>query len=244
MRSALGCLLLASLMTGACTSDRTRDDEVLVSAAASLTEAFTGIEAAFEASHSNIDVILNLAGSSTLREQILQGAPADVFASADVANMEQVAAAVEPEIFARNRLTIAVPAGNPAGVAGLDDFARDDLFIGLCAVGVPCGDFAREALRSAGVDAVIDTEEPDVRALLVKIEAGELDAGITYVTDLAAAGAAVEGIDIPAAANVVADYPIAVLASAPHPDAAAAFVDFVLSDAGRAILSSHGFGLP
>jgi molybdate transport system substrate-binding protein len=150
----------------------------------------------------------------------------------------------EPEIFVTNLLQIAVPTGNPAGVTGLQDFARDELLIGLCAEDVPCGEFGREALASAGVTPAIDTNETDVRALLTKIEAGELDAGITYVTDVMSTGGTVEGIEIPEENNVVAEYPIAALAAAPNPEAAAAFVEFVLSDDGQAILKGYGFSSP
>lgn len=222
--------------------------DVLVSAAASLTDAFTAIEAAFEREHPDIDVILNLGGSSALREQIIEGAPVDVFASANVSNMAAVVdeglVSGEPQVFARNLLQIAVPAGNPAEISGLEDFSREDLLIGLCAEAVPCGEFARESLDNAGVVATIDTNEPDVRALLTKIEAGELDAGITYVTDVASTGGSVVGIDIPASVNVVAEYPIAVLSTAPNSAAAAQFVAFILSDDGRTILAAGGFGTP
>jgi len=162
--------------------------------------------------------------------------------------MDQVAEAGElsreAEIFVTNSLQIAVPTGNPADVTGLEDFAREELLIGLCAEGVPCGDFGRQALDNAGVTASIDTNEPDVRALLTKIEAGELDAGITYVSDVLSTSGTVEGIEIPAEVNVVAEYPIAMLAGAPNPDAAAAWVEFVLSDEGQAILTSYGFTSP
>ena len=222
--------------------------DVLVSAAASLTDAFTAIEAAFEREHPDIDVILNLGGSSALREQIIEGAPADVFASANAANMDAVVdegvVVGEPQVFARNLLQIAVPAGNPAGISGLDDFSREDLLIGLCAEAVPCGVFARESLANAGVVASIDTNEPDVRALLTKIEAGELDAGITYVTDVASTGGTVVGIDIPPSVNVVAEYPIAVLSTAPNGAGAVKLVAFILSEDGRAVLAANGFGTP
>jgi molybdate transport system substrate-binding protein len=224
------------------------EGDLLVSAAASLTDAFAEVESAFEAANPGVDVLLNLAGSSVLREQILEGAPADVFASANNFNMDQVVEAGEvdgdPEIFVRNLLQIAVPSGNPAGVTGLDDFANVDLLIGLCAEDVPCGDFGRTALENAGVTPAIDTNEPDVRALLTKIEVGELDAGITYVTDVLSTHGAVEGVDIPEEFNVIADYPIATLVNAPNPDAAPAFVAFVLSAEGQAILNSYGFSSP
>jgi len=221
------------------------EGELLVSAAASLTDAFAEMESVFEEANTDVDVVLNLGSSSALREQILEGAPADVFASANTSNMDQVADAGElsggAEIFVTNSLQIAVPIGNPAGVTGLEDFAREELLIGLCAEGVPCGAFGRQALASARVLPSVDTNEPDVRALLTKIEAGELDAGITYVTDVLSTSGTVEGIVIPAEVNVVADYPIATLADAPNPDAAAAWVEFVLSDEGQAILTSYGF---
>jgi molybdate transport system substrate-binding protein len=226
----------------------TERDELLVSAAASLTDAFAEIESAFEDANPGIDVVFNLGASSALREQILEGALADVFASANTSNMDQVAEAGElagnAEIFVTNSLQIAVPAGNEAGVTGLEDFARDELLIGLCAEDVPCGEFGREALASAGVTPAIDTNEPDVRALLTKIEAGELDAGIVYMTEVMSAGGTVEGVDIPEENNVVAEYPIATLGSAPNPQAATAFVEFVLSAEGQAILTAYGFSSP
>ncbi len=251
-----------ALITAACGGREAPDDraeagstlgthlqgEVLVSAAASLTDAFAEIEVAFEAAHPGVKVLLNLGGSSSLRAQILEGAPVDVFASANASNMDRVVEAGrvsgEPRVFARNLLQIAVPAGNPAGVHGLDDFADEALRLGLCAEEVPCGEFARRALERAGVVPAPDTNEPDVRALLTKVELGELDAGITYVTDVASTHGAVEGIVIPEDQNVVAVYPIAVLAGAPNPDAAEAFVRFVLSYDGRAILAKHGFAAP
>ena len=254
-RVRAGLLLLVLVGAVACGGDDAGDagdgplsGTVLVFAAASLTDAFAEIESAFEAASPGLDVDLSLAGSSSLRRQIVEGAPADVFASADQSNMAQVVEAGEvegePVIFARNRLAIAVPAGNPAGVSGLDDLADDELLVGLCAEGVPCGDFAREVLADAGVEPALDTNEPDVRALLTKIGAGELDAGITYVTDVTAGGERVEGVAIPDEVNVVAAYPIARLAGAPNPDAATAFVDFVLSDEGRSILADFGFADP
>jgi molybdate transport system substrate-binding protein len=233
------------LAAAACSSP---GEELHVSAAASLSGAFDQLGEAFAEANPAVDVILNFGGSAGLREQILEGAPADVYASANAANMDQLveAGAVDgaPAVFATNRLQIAVPAGNPGGITGLEDFARDELVIGLCAEGVPCGDLARLTLEKAGVSPSIDTNEPDVRALLTKIEDGELDAGITYVTDVLAGAGAVEGVDIPDEVNVVAEYPIAVLARAPNPGAAEAFVALVLSEPGRSILAEHGFAPP
>ena len=243
-------LLVATFVLGtviAC-SGSSVEGELLVSAAASLTDAFAEMESAFEEANPGLDVVLNLGSSSALREQILEGAPADVFASANTSNMDQVAEAGEisgeAEIFVTNSLQIAVPIGNPAEVTGVEDFAREELLIGLCAEGVPCGDFGRQALAKAGVIPSVDTNEPDVRALLTKIEAGELDAGITYVTDVLSASGSVEGLEIPPEVNIVAESPIATLAGAPNPDAAAAWVEFVLSEEGQAILTRYGFMSP
>jgi molybdate transport system substrate-binding protein len=244
------CLVVVTCVLGmvvAC-SGSSVEGELLISAAASLTDAFAEVESAFEEENPDVDVVLNLGSSSALREQILEGAPADVFASANTSNMDQIAEAGElsgeAEIFVTNSLVIAVPSGNPAGVYGLEDFAREELLIGLCAEDVPCGDFGRQALENAGVTPSIDTNEPDVRALLTKIEAGELDAGITYVTDVLFSSGRVEGIEIPEEANVVAEYPIATLTGASNLDAAAAWVEFVLSEEGQAILTSYGFTTP
>ncbi|MCI0347718.1 MAG: substrate-binding domain-containing protein, partial [Chloroflexi bacterium] len=147
----------------------------------------------------------------------------------------------DPETFARNRLVVAVPAGNPGALTGLRDLQRAELLIGLCAEEVPCGRFAREALAKAGVTPRIDTNEPDVRALLTRVAAGELDAGIVYVTDTIAAGDAVEPVEIPDEHNVVASYPIAVVLDAENGDGGTAFVAFVTGDVGQTILEKFGF---
>jgi molybdate transport system substrate-binding protein len=223
------------------------EGDITVFAAASLTDAFTELGTTFESENPDASVEFNFGASSALREQILAGAPADVFASANPSNMDQVVdggAASSPEDFVTNLLEIAVPAGNEAGVTGLDDFADPDLLVGLCAEEVPCGEFGREALANAGITPSIDTNEPDVRSLLTKIEAGDLDAGIVYVTDVMAAGDAVEGVDIPADENVIATYPIAALTDAANAEVAGAFVDFALSNEGQEILQSYGFDAP
>lgn len=240
-----GLTMILVLLAG-CSSGQT--EEVLVSSAASLTDVFAEMEAAFETENPDVDIVLNLGGSSALREQILAGAPADVFASASQSNMDVITAqGLTPDgaaIFARNRLEIAVPVDNPGGVRDLADFGDDDLLIGLCAPAVPCGDSALAVLDHAGVDPVLDTNEADVRALLTKIEAGELDAGIVYTTDIRARSGTVIGIPIPDGHNVTADYPIAVLSAGGNVTGASAFVQFVLSEAGREILSEYGFLLP
>ena len=196
-------LLLAVVLVAACggaTDDTTTtaapsttaasvlEGELLVSAAASLTDAFGEVEAAFEAANPGVDVVLNLGASSALREQILEGAPADVFASANTSNMDQVVEAGEVTASQRSSSPTCCRSRprreTRPGVTGLEDFANEALLIGLCAEDVPCGDFGRQALENAGVTPSIDTNEPDVRALLTKVEAGELDAGIVYVTDV------------------------------------------------------------
>ncbi len=222
--------------------------DLLISAASSLADAFAEIGSAFETAHPNVTVRLNLAGSSRLAVQILEGAPADVFAAAAAASMERVAAggelSGEARVFARNRLQIIVPRGNPAGVTGLTDFGREALLIGLCAEPVPCGSLARTVLARAGVVPSLDSNEPDARALLTKVELGELDAAISYVTDVAAAHGAVDGVDIPQIDDVLSAYPIAALRGAPNARAARAFIDFVLSPGGQTILARHGFAAP
>jgi len=222
------------------------EGRIVVSAAASLTDAFAAVAVAFEEAHPGVSVALNIAGSSLLREQIREGAPVDVFASANTANMDQLVASgdvVAPEIFASNLLAIGVPAGNSAGVDGLDDFADEALLIGLCTRDVPCGEFGRLILARAGVVPALDTDEPDVRALLTKIEAGELDAGIVYVTDVASS-AGVDGIPIDPKDNIVAEYPIARLTGSANPETGDAFVAFVLSAGGQEILGRFGFVVP
>jgi len=240
-------LAALSLLAPACAGSA-EGDTLAVFAAASLTDSFEALAAAFEAGHPGVTVTLNFAASSALREQILAGAPADVFASASADDMNRLAAAGAlaggPRVFARNRMVIAVPAGNPAGVTGLADFADPGRLIGLCAEEIPCGRYAREALASAGVTPSPDSLEPDVRALLNKIAAGELDAGIVYATDVAAAEGTVGTIALPAAHAVVASYPIAALAASPRADLAAAFVAFVLSPQAQVLLATSGFEAP
>ncbi len=254
-----GALLLAGACGGGDSGDAAAGEtttsaadqlsgDITVYAAASLTDAFGEAADAFEEAHPGVTVELNFAASSALREQILAGAPADVFASANTSNMDQVTAADaaegEPEIFALNTLEIAVPAGNEAGVDGLDDFGNPDLLIGLCAAEVPCGQFGREALSKAGVTPAEDTDEADVRALLTKVESGDLDAGLVYTTDVLAAGDDVDGVEVPDEFNVVAEYPIASLSASASPDVAATFVEFILSPDGQDILESFGFQSP
>lgn len=243
--SRLLIVLTAAALT-ACGGTGERSS-LVVFAAASLAGAFDEVGAAFEAAHPDADVHFSFAASSALREQILEGAPADLYASANTANMEMVAAAgatARPPVpFARNAMLIGVPVGNPRGVTGLADFARAELLIGLCAPQVPCGDYARRVLAAAGVEPSIDSEEPTVRSLLTKLETGELDAGLIYRSDGVSSGA-IEMIAIPQEWNVDVRYEIAVLAEADRTERAEAFIEFVLSPPGREILVRHGFTAP
>jgi len=220
---------------------------ITVFAAASLTEAFGALETAFEQQHPGVDVVLSFGGSGALATQITEGAPADVFAAASGAPMDTVTEsgdASDPTVFTTNTLEIAVPPGNPAGITGLADLANPELTIALCDPSVPCGAAAETLLQHAGLTPAPDTLEQDVKAVLTKIELGEADAGLVYVTDVVAAGDKVEGIVVPEAADVVSAYPIAVLTGAPNPRGARAWVDFVLSDEGRAALAAAGFVAP
>ncbi len=242
-------LALAALLVAGCGApDTGADGRITVFAAASLTETFTRLGEEFEAANPGVDVVLNFGGSSALAQQIGQGAPADVFASASPTTMAQVVdaggTAAEPVTFARNRLAIAVPAGNPAGITGLADFADAEAKIALCAEQVPCGAAAKRAFEAAGVTARPDTLEQDVKAVLTKVRLGEVDAALVYRTDVRSAGGEVEGVDFPEADRAVNDYPIAPLAEARNAAGARAFVDHVRSDRGRAVLVEAGFDAP
>ncbi|XVV07412.1 molybdate ABC transporter substrate-binding protein [Actinosynnema sp. CA-248983] len=242
--------VVAALVVAGCgTPDAGRaPSEVTVFAAASLTESFTALGEDFEAANPGIEVKFNFGGSSALAQQLNQGAPADVFASAAPANMRQVVdtgtITATPTTFARNTLQIVVPRGNPGGVSGLGDFGRAGLKIALCAEQVPCGAAARKVLAAALVVAAPDTLEQDVKAALTKVSLGEVDAALVYRTDVRAAGDKVEGLDFPEAGQAVNDYPIAPLAKARNAAGATAFIDFVRSEKGRAVLAEAGFALP
>ncbi|HEX2177411.1 MAG TPA: molybdate ABC transporter substrate-binding protein [Nocardioidaceae bacterium] len=222
--------------------------EVVVFAASSLTGSFQRIGRAFEAAHPGVEVRFSFGGSSSLGPQVAAGAPADVFASADRATMARAVAAdataARPVLFARNRLQVAVPPDNPGRVDGLDDFARSELTLAVCAPQVPCGAAARRAFAAAGVRARPDTLEQDVKAVLTKVELGEVDAGLVYRTDVRAAGERVRGVAVPEVRRVVNAYPIAPLADAPNPAGGRAFVRFVRSATGREVLVDAGFDLP
>ena len=219
---------------------------ISVFAAASLTGAFTEIGAAFEAAHPGTRVVLNFGASSALAQQVLSGAPADVFAAASPATMQTVVDAgdaADPRVFVRNRLQIAVPVDNPGKVTGLADLARPELTIALCAPKVPCGAAAQKAFAAAGLTAAPDTLEQNVKAALSKVVLGEVDAALVYRTDVLAAGDKVRGFAFPEADRAVNDYPIATITGAENVVGAAAFVTYVLTD-GQRVLVDAGFDRP
>ena len=218
--------------------------EVTVLAAASLTGVVAELVEDFEAEHPGASVTVSSGGSSALAQQIVAGAPADLFLSASTATMATVVeaglVAGEPVTFARNRLEIAVAPGDPEGVSGLDDLARDDLAVALCAEQVPCGALARTVLDAAGVEVDPVTLEPDVTSTLTKVRLGEVDAALVYATDVRAAGDAVEGVPLGVEGAATTADEAALLGDAPAP-AARAFLDLLLSDDGRRVLSDAGF---
>jgi molybdate transport system substrate-binding protein len=218
-----------------------------VFAAASLKESFTAIGQAFQTAHPGTKVTFNFGASSALAQQITQGAPADVFASASPKNMQQVVdakAANTSTAFARNVLEIAVPPSNPARIGALADLARPGAKVVLCQPQVPCGALAQTVLGKAGVDVRPVSLEADVKSTLAKVQLGEADAALVYVTDVNSAGDKVKGIEIPAGVNAATAYPIAPLTASRNTDLAQAFVAYVLSSAGRAELAKVGFEAP
>ncbi|KQX07994.1 MULTISPECIES: molybdate ABC transporter substrate-binding protein [unclassified Leifsonia] len=235
--------------TGSAPSGAASTGSITVFAAASLTASFTELAAEFEKANPAASVALNFAGSSDLVTQITEGAPADVFASADEKNMTKLtdAAIVEPGSpmdFASNTLQIVVPPSNPAGIASLADLAEPGVKTVICAPQVPCGAAAVAVERAAGVSLAPVSEESSVTDVLGKVTSGEADAGLVYVTDVIAAGDAVQGVAFPEAAEAVNTYPIAPITSSKTPDLAQAFVDYVTGDIGRRVLDSAGFGQP
>ena len=226
--------------------------EVVVLAAASLAEAFTDIGTAFEAANPGTTVTFSFGGSAGLAEQIVSGAPADVFAAASTATMETAIAGLQeagvdgadpltPTVFATNSMVLAVPLANTAGVRELGDLDRDDVAFALCAAHAPCGAAADRIFGAAGLTVRPVTYEKDVTAVLVKVRNDEVDAGIVYATDV---DESVGAVEIPAGVNTTTSYPILALPEAPNPDGAEAFTAFVLAPAGRAVLANHGFGAP
>lgn len=218
-----------------------------VFAAASLKESFTRLGNEFHAAHPGVSVVFNFGPSNGLALQITQGAPADVFAAASPDTMQTVVAAgdaKDPRTFATNVLEVATPPDNPAGVRSLADLARPGVKVAVCQAQVPCGAAASALFAKNRVTVHPVTYEVDVKAVLTKVQLGEVDAGLVYTTDVHAAGTQVHGISIAAADNVSTTYPIAALTTSPDRAAADAFVAFVLSPAGTSALAAAGFAGP
>lgn len=239
-------LLLAGCGAGGAPGAETRHLTVL--AASSLTDVFGQLERSFEAANPGVDVRISFGGSSELASQILNGAPADVFASANQAQMRKVVqaglAAGQPQPFATNTLTIVTPPGNPAGIRSFADLARPGSTVVVCAPQVPCGSATEQLERAAGTTLAPASEEPDVKSVLGKVQAGEADAGLVYVTDARSAGVTVQAVAFPEAAAAVNSYPITVLREAPQPGLAKAWVDLVVGHEGQQALQAAGFGSP
>ncbi len=223
-------------------------ESITVFAAASLRSTFTELGRRFEAEHPGTRVVFNFGGSSDLFTQLDQGAPGDVFASADTANMTKARGAgltaADPVNFATNVLTIAVPPGNPANITSFADLARPGVRVVVCAPQVPCGTASRRVADAAGVRLSPVSEESSVTDVLGKVVTAQADAGLVYVTDVAAADGTVTGVPFPEAARVVNTYPIAVLNKSEHRDVAGDFVALVIGPEGRRVLSDAGFGTP
>ena len=219
---------------------------ITVSAASSLTEVFTKMGADFQKINKGTTITFNFAASSTLASQIQGGAPADVFASADGANMQKVVTTgqvtVDPVDFTANLLTIVVKKGNPKGVERLGDLAKIGV-VSLCAAAVPCGKYAAQLLSQDGVTIPTDkvTLGQDVKATLAAVQNGDADAALVYVTDAKAAGSTVTEVPIAASLNVLAVYPIAPVAASQNAKLATAWVKYVLSPVGQKTLAKYGF---
>ena len=219
---------------------------LVVLAAASLSQAFPAAATAFEAHHRGVHVELSFDGSSKLAASLVEGAPGDVFASADQANLAKVVAAGRAgagTVFATNGLEIAVATGNPHHITGLSDLTAGSVVLALCADGVPCGTYARQAFRQAGLAVPAAGGEASVSEVLARVRLGEADAGVVYATDVLGA-AGIDGVPLSAAEQVVASYPAVALTDAAHLEAAAAFVAFLTTAEAQAILRAHGFGPP
>ena len=216
--------------------------KLTVFAATSLQGTFTQIGDELMKANPGLTVTFSFGSSGTLTQQLLAGAPADVYASANAKTMTDAASVVgTPTVFTHNSLVIVVPEGNPAAVTGLADFAKPALKIALCDPSAPCGEAATSLFAKAGIAPAPDTLGQDVKATLAYVTSGEADAALVYRTDAIAAGSAIRTIDVPEASSVVNDYPIALVKGTGNPAAAQGFVDEVLSPAGQRVLAAAGF---
>jgi molybdate transport system substrate-binding protein len=217
-----------------------------VYAAASLTESFNALGKQFESAHPGVTVKFDYEGSSALVQKLDNGAKADVFASADQANMDKaVQGGVidgQPTVFATNKLAIAVAKGNPKGIKSFSDLNKSGLTVVVCAQQVPCGSATQKVEKNTGVTLKPSSEEQDVKQVLAKVESGDADAGLVYVTDATSAAGKVDKVDFSDAAGAINNYPIAVVKGAPQAALAKQFTDFVLGAQGKAELAQIGFG--
>lgn len=226
-------------------SGQTDEQELTVFAAASLTDTFTELAGEFEKDHPGVKVTMSFGGSSDLVAQIEDGAPADVFASADTKNMDKLGdLATDPRDFAANTLEIATPPGNPAKITGFQDLAKAGTKVVVCADEVPCGNATARMEARTDIDIRPVSEEQSVSDVLAKVTSGDADAGLVYVTDVAAAGDSVTGVEFEESDQVVNTYPISVLDGADDADLAQEFVDLVLSATGQKVLTDAGFSQP
>lgn len=241
---AAALVLPAAALTG-CTSDD-GDTTLTVLAASSLTDSFTELAELFEAEHEGVDVKLSFGSSTTLAEQVTQGAPGDVLATADLESMAIADDAGvlhgDAEAFATNRLVLVVPADNPAGIHGLEDLAGTDWV--RCVADAPCGKVSDAVLADHRIEADPASLEVDVKSVLAKVTAGEADAGLVYATDALAAGDDVEAIEIPGAGRELTTYYVAALRHDDEEDLACAWADLMTSPEGRAVLADAGFEAP
>jgi molybdate transport system substrate-binding protein len=244
-------VITLALLAAACSSSGTSSSNgklhgsITVDAAASLTEAFTTLEARFEKAHPGSKITLNFGASSELATQIENGANVDVFASASKKNMAALKSkAGRPIDFVKNTMEIAVPPNNPAKIAGVADLARSGVKVAVCDPAVPCGDVARQVFANATITVKPVASLADVKSTLAAVESGEVDAGMVYVTDVRAADGKVKGIAIPADVNASTTYPIALLTASKNVPLAKAWVDYVVSADGRKVLKADGFLLP
>jgi molybdate transport system substrate-binding protein len=221
---------------------------ITVLAAASLQNTFTALAKTFEQQHPGVTVKFSFNGSDTLAEQITQGAPADVFASANQSTMQTVQKAGDttgtPTVFVKNTLEIAVPPGNPKGIKTLADLIKPGIKVAECAATVPCGSAAVKALAAAGVKLTPVTYETEVTSALTKVELNEVDAALVYHSDIVGADGKVDGVVFSTASDAVNSYPIDVLKNAADPSVAQAFESFILSSSSGQVLLKAGFQAP
>jgi molybdate transport system substrate-binding protein len=244
----LAAIVIAGLLLSGCSGQQAERPQLTIYAAASLSAPFTELVDGFARANPQVEILPIVSdGSSTLATQLIEGAPADVFASADEQTMRRVQDAGllqrEPVVFASNVLMIAVAPGHPLGIVSLADLADPTVAVVLCAPEVPCGVAAATLLSTVDARVVPVSEEQNVTSVATKVRLGEADAGLVYATDILGAQRELEGVEIPGAYLAVNRYSIGIIRSADS-DAAAQFVDWVLSSEGQTVLARHGFGQP